>query len=271
MIYIFNAWEDIINQIRSHTGLILLFDFDGTLTPIVDRPEAATLADDLRSLLKALASKKGMTLGVVSGRALSDLKSKVNILNIIYAGNHGLEIEGPELQFIHPLMQEFKSTMRILSQVMNKTMAKIKGLFIEDKGLTLSVHYRLVESPDKEIEVKNMFERVVGVARMLGKVRTTSGKKVYEVRPAIDWDKGKAIEHVISHYRERGKHIEKALAIYLGDDLTDEDAFKSIAKYRGISIYVGSPDHESSAAYYLNTVDDVKLFMEKLLLAVQDK
>jgi trehalose-phosphatase len=270
MKYVFDAWEDITGQIRAHSSVLLLFDFDGTLTPIVDSPELAKLSNESRELLKILAAVKGFTLGIISGRAISDLVNRVNIHNIIYAGNHGLEIKGPELSFIHPLTQEFKSTIRILGQVMNKTMSGIKGLFVEDKGLTISVHYRLVNSQDEERQVKNMFERIVGVARMLGKVKTTSGKKVFEVRPAVNWDKGKAVEHVLKHLRQRGKYRDKVLPLYLGDDLTDEDAFRSVARYGGISIFVGEPGQESSATYYLHSTDDVKLFMHKLLLAVRD-
>lgn len=269
MIYVFDIWENMINQIKAVTTILLLFDFDGTLTPIVDRPELVTFPQDLRRLLKFLANNKYIDLGIISGRALSDLRTVVDVPNIIYAGNHGLEIEGPELSFVHPLTQEFKSTIRVLSQVLTNTMARIKGIFIEDKGLTLSVHYRLVESRAEETEAKNLFERIVGVARLLGRVKTTSGKKVYEIRPAIQWDKGKAIEHIVNNYNEKWKYKGKPLIIYLGDDLTDEDAFISVNKYLGISIYVGEPKNDSNAPYYLKSSQEVRLFMENLLSVVQ--
>jgi trehalose 6-phosphate phosphatase len=271
MIHIFDTWENIVSQIMAPASIMLLFDFDGTLTPIMDRPELVTLTEDFRHLLKSLANNRWVILGIVSGRALSDLKKIVDLPGIVYAGNHGLEIEGPELSFVHPLSQEFKSTIRVLNQVLNRTMTKIKGIFVEDKGLTLSVHYRLVQGDAAEKEVKHLFERIIGVARMLGRVRTTSGKKVYEVRPAVNWDKGKAIEHIVRQYQGHWKYRGKPLIIYLGDDLTDEDAFDSVNQYHGISIYIGEPQSESRAGYYLSSIDEVKQFMEKLLSLVQGK
>ena len=263
MRHIFNKLSDIVKRIKANRSVLLLFDYDGTLTPIVEEPELAELSDESRKSLKALAGKKQFTIGIISGRAISDIKSKVNIDNIIYAGNHGLEIEGPGLVFIHPITDEIKSTLRLIGMLLRKTMAAITGTMVEDKGLTLSVHYRRVQDKQKEREVKNTFENVTGTARMLGKVDTTSGKKVYEVRPSVQWHKGKAIELIIRDY-QKGK--TEPLVIYLGDDLTDEDAFKSVKALKGISIYVGGDNPDSGADYYLESTGEVYKFIDKLLI-----
>jgi trehalose 6-phosphate phosphatase len=263
MLYVFDELDAIINRIKSSQKVLILFDYDGTLTPIVEEPELAVLSDKSRKVVKALAGKRKFIVGIISGRAISDIKSKVNIDNIIYAGNHGLEIEGPGFAFIHPLTDEIKSNLKLINIVLNKTVGSIKGSIVEDKGITLSVHYRQVEDTDKEKEVKNVFDRVIGIARKLGKVNTTSGKKVYEVRPPVQWHKGKAIELIMKDYE---KTRYKPIIIYMGDDLTDEDAFQSLKAFKGISIYVGEDNPDSHADYYLKSSEEVYEFINKLLI-----
>ena len=263
MRYLFDELDDIFNRIKSSRNVLLLFDYDGTLTPIVDKPEMAILSEESRKAIKSLAAKKKFMVGIISGRAIGDIKSKVNIDNIIYAGNHGLEIEGPGFAFIHPLTDEIRSNLKLINIVLNKTIGTIKGTVVEDKGMTLSVHYRMVDDTDKETEVKNVFERVIGIARKLGKVNTSRGKKVYEVKPPVNWHKGKAVELIMKDY-EKEKH--KPLLIYMGDDLTDEDAFKSAKEFNGISVFVGGENYDSVSDFYLQSPDEVYDFIDKLLI-----
>ena len=177
------------------------------------------------------------------------------------AGNHGLEIEGPGLSLVNPVAEEVKPVFRLLAKVLSKALGEIRGVLVEDKGLTLSVHYRLV-AEDKTDEVKNIFERVTAVARSLGKIRTTSGKKVYEVRPPVAWDKGKAIKLLLDKYqRPRGE----VLPIFLGDDLTDEDGFKVINDYGGLSVFVGEESGDTAARYFLRSPAEVEELLGLLL------
>jgi trehalose-phosphatase len=185
------------------------------------------------------------------------------INGIIYAGNHGLEIEGPGIGLVNPLAEEMRPVFRLINQVLNKALAPIKGVHVEDKGLTVSVHYRMVEEGKSE-EVRNIFEKVIATARSLGKVRITSGKKVYEVRPAVDWDKGKAIALLIDRYG-RTKTKKELLPIFLGDDQTDEDGFKVIESHGGISILVGEDTAGSAARYYLKSPSEVDEFLSLLI------
>ncbi|MFH1382097.1 MAG: trehalose-phosphatase [Chloroflexota bacterium] len=258
------AWSKVIEQFKKADHVLLLLDYDGTLTPIVGRPEEATLSDDMRQLLQALAHQNHLRVGIISGRALTDLKNKVKIDNIIYAGNHGLEIEGPGVRFVNPLAEEIRPVIRIITQVLERTLNTIKGVVVEDKGLTLSVHYRQVDE-DKATEVKDTFNRVVGGAEAIGQVRVTTGKKVYEVRPAADWDKGKAIKLLMRKYGKGGRE-SGLLPVYLGDDLTDEDGFKVIGKYgNGISILVSEVERETAACYFLKSPAEVGRFLNLLL------
>ncbi len=258
MEHLLSAWSEVARQLGSARHILLLLDYDGTLTPIAERPELANLSEGTKQLLEALAQQQRLTLAIVSGRALAELKGKVGISNIVYAGNHGLEIEGAGVSFINPAAQESRPLLRQIHGELSQALGAIKGVLLEDKGLTLSVHYRRV-AESKIKEVKNIFERVTGDAARLGRIGITSGKKVYEVRPAVAWDKGKVVEMLM------GKESE-TLPIYLGDDLTDEDGFRAVEHYGGgISVFVGERDHPTLARYFLESPDEVAKFLSLLL------
>ena len=268
MEHLLSAWPKVIKQLRSARHILLLLDYDGTLTPIVERPELANLPEGVKQLLQALVRQRRLTLGVISGRALVDLKEKVGIRGIIYAGNHGLEIEGAGISFVNPLAEEFKPILRLMRYVLSQALGAIKGVLVEDKGLTLSVHYRQVAA-DKSTEVKGVFDRIAGGAATLGKIRITSGKKVYEIRPALAWDKGKAIKMLMKKYGKGGRK-SGLLPVYIGDDLTDEDGFRVIENYgSGISVFVGERDYHTSARYFLESPDEVAKFLSLLLEQAQ--
>jgi trehalose-phosphatase len=259
MQYLFSAWHEIDRRLKAAGRVLLLCDYDGTLAPIVDRPELADLPDRTRQLLQSLSRQGRFTVGVISGRSLADLRHRVSIPSIIYAGNHGLEIEGPGIGLINPLAEEMRPVFSLINQVLNKALGKVRGVQVEDKGLTLSVHYRNVDE-DKAEEVRNIFERVMATARSLGRVRIVPGKKVLEVRPPVDWDKGRAIALLADRFGKPTARKE-ALPIFLGDDVTDEDGFKAVEQRHGISVFVGEETQDSSARYYLKSPAEVEEFL----------
>ncbi|TRZ94025.1 MAG: trehalose-phosphatase [Dehalococcoidia bacterium] len=262
MQYLFDAWTKLTPRLKAANHVLLLSDFDGTLIPIVDNPELAILPPETKNLLRTLAKNRRYTVGIVSGRALADLKSKVDVDSIIYAGNHGLEIEGFGSDFLDPIAEEMRPFFLMLSQALSATLRGIKGVFVENKGLTLSVHYRSVDDTE-ERRVTDAFSKVTDPLHITGRIRITQGKKVYEIRPPVDWDKGKAIAWLIAKCKEsRGKG--GALPIYLGDDLTDEDGFKMIEKNNGISIFVGGEGLQSVARYFLRSPEEVTELLKML-------
>ena len=142
-------------------------------------------------------------------------------------------------------------------------MGNIRGVIIEDKGLGLSVHYRLVEQGDVST-VNEVFHQIVSPLLSEGKIRITSGKKVWEVRPPIDWHKGKAVALIRDEIKKL-LHLEQLLTIYLGDDTTDEDAFRVIHRPQGWSIFVGQENMASKADYFLNSPSEVADFLSRLV------
>jgi len=262
MQYLFDAWDSISRRLKSADNILFLADYDGTLTPIVDKPELAVLSHETRNLLRLLAKNHRYTVGIISGRALADLKNKVGIEGIIYAGNHGLEIEGFGTSFFEPIAEEMRPFLHMLNQALSVTLRGIKGVFVENKGLTLSVHYRMVDRME-EMKVDNVFKRITDPLHITGKIRITQGKKVYEIRPPVDWNKGKAISWLIAKLKDSSRK-GRILPIYLGDDLTDEDGFKMINKKRGISIFIGAEGNPSEAQYFLKSPEEVAKFLNML-------
>jgi len=260
--YLFRSWESFSADIRAASHILLLSDYDGTLTPIASRPDEAVLPPEVRDKLRALAAKPTFSIGIISGRSLSETKSLVGVEEIYYAGNHGLEIEGPGFKFIHPTAKVAQPTIQALFRQLSTKLADIEGPIVENKGLSLSVHYRLVRR-DKEGTVAEIFHEVTSPWLSDGKIRVTSGKKVWEVRPPIDWHKGKAVETIIKEKRSFLKS-EQLLTIYLGDDTTDEDAFKIIHRPQGWSIFIGEENTSSNADYFLNSTSEVMTFLSRL-------
>ncbi|MBI4688551.1 MAG: trehalose-phosphatase [Nitrospirae bacterium] len=264
MQYLFSDWDKIASQIKSAKKVLLLFDYDGTLTPIAERPEIAVIPEESRQLLKALSHNGRFIVGVVSGRKLNNIQSKVGVEGIIYVGNHGFEIKGPGLAYSHIINSpETKSMMGNISSMLNNSLSAIKGAIVEDKGLTVSIHYRLVKSKEIDIVI-DIIHRMVETGSLADKVKITYGKKVYEIRPNVHWHKGLAAKLIIERYG-RGIRKKEFLPVYAGDDLTDEDAFKVIDDYDGVSVFIGKANASSAARYYLRTCKEVNKFMKELL------
>jgi trehalose 6-phosphate phosphatase len=263
MRHLFESWQSLTKDIRAAPYLLFLSDYDGTLTPIVSRPEEAVLSPGVREKLRALTQKPTASVGIISGRPMSELKSMVALEGVYYAGNHGLEIEGPGLEFVSRPAEIARAAMEDLARQLAVALADIAGVIVEDKGLSLSVHYRLVEEGDLKTATE-IFQRVTTPLVNAGRVRLTSGKKVWEVRPPIDWHKGKAVETITREIKAHLK-LETVLTIYLGDDTTDEDAFKVVSRPEGWSIFIGGENPSSGAEYFLNSTAEVEEFLSRLI------
>ncbi|MBU0501614.1 MAG: trehalose-phosphatase [bacterium] len=235
---------------------LLFLDFDGTLTPIVKRPSLAKLSANHKNILKKLSQQPDITLAIISGRQLTDLKNKVGLTNIYYAGNHGLEIFGPKIRLTHPRASAAKPLLSKIKKELKQKLDKIPGVLVEDKILTLSIHYRLVK-PSSLKKFKRALRETLAPDLKAKKIKLTEGKKVFEVRPNVPWDKGKT---VLWFMKKLGRH---KTPVYIGDDSTDEDAFRALSK-KGITIRVG-PSKGSVAQKFLKDVNQVFHFLKTML------
>lgn len=231
-----------ISKMLPGRKVALFLDFDGTLTPIQEDPSASVLSEEARECLEELANSGRHHVTLLSGRGLNDLKSKVGIRNVCYGGNHGLVISGEGMEFTHPGALAAKPLIDNAARRLGKEIELFEGAWVERKRFTVSLHYRLV---DKQAvpKVKRAFHRVAAEFSENGQLTVIKGKKVLELTPGVSWDKGKAVLWILDHLKD------SALAIFIGDDLTDESAFK-VLKRKGISVRIGK-SKRTLASFYL--------------------
>jgi trehalose-phosphatase len=244
---------------RESGRAIVLLDFVGTLAPIVARPELAELPPDARAAIDALRSR-GAEVAVVSGRALADVRERARLDGIVYAGNHGMEIDGPGVHRIHAEAAAARPALERAAHAIARDIDGTPGAFVEDKGLTLSVHFRL--TPAEEVPVvREQVRRAVATEPVL---RVTEGKMVLEVRPAVEWDKGRAVRFLLDALQPAAG----VPVLYLGDDRTDEDAFRALREWRagaaeGVIIAEAPPEHTAATAY-LHSPAEVAALLARL-------
>lgn len=230
--------------------LVLLLDFDGTLAPIVPRPEMAAMPDDTRRALDRLMARPGVEVAVVSGRGMADVRERAAIPGIAYAGNHGMEIHGAGLERVHPEAAAARPALEDAAGEIERGLAGIDGAFVEDKELTLSIHFR--QAADREAEVRRV---VMDAADGREGLKVTEGKMVLEVRPRVEWDKGRAVLFLLGEMRPPSG----APVLYLGDDTTDEDAFRAVAEWgaSGEGVLVAESPRPTSAHARLHDPSEV--------------
>ena len=250
MPHLLSVWPGIERRIRGAGTLLLLFDFDGTLAPIAARPELAQLPPDTKRLLARVSRKDRTIAGVISGRGMEDVAARVDIPGLVYAGNHGFEMAGPGISFVHPRAGEARDALGGALGELEGALGDIPGVIFEDKGLTLSVHYRL--APERLAgEVRRRFDDALLPYVDSGRLRTTRGKMVLEARPNLDWDKGKAIAELQRLFPE------VALTMFFGDDVTDEDGFAAAQEGGGIAVFVGPARQPTRALHRVDSPEEV--------------
>lgn len=243
--YLFDNMDEVKKRVFNK-DIFMFFDYDGTLTPIVEAPYKAVISDEMRSLIIKL--KEHIPVAVISGRALKDIKSRVGIEDIIYAGNHGAEIWDGRKTIISQESEESRHLLEEVLEKLKKETSYIKGVLIEDKGITASLHFRNVNVR----QVGDIFRIIEKLSKeYVENYRFITGKKVFEIRPVNIWNKGDAVLWIVENM---GKH---RFPVYIGDDTTDEDAY-SILKNRGLSISIGG---SANADYYIQNQGEVKDFI----------
>jgi trehalose 6-phosphate phosphatase len=239
--------------------LAVFLDYDGTLTPIVDRPEDAIISQSMREVVRELARR--CTVCVVSGRDRAIVQRLMGVDDLVVAGSHGFDIWSPQGGAIE--REEGTSFAGLLARVtatVRNQAASVEGALVEPKKSSVAVHYRLVAEQDRP-RVQAIVD--AALAAEPDALRVTPGKMVYEIQPKIDWDKGRAVLYLLEAL---GLDESDVLPLYVGDDITDEHAFQALSG-RGIGILVADPadpemaGRSTAAEYVLHDTHEVERFL----------
>ena len=246
---------DEIAALARDRKLAVFLDFDGTLAPIVDRPELAGIDPPTRNAVERLA--RLCTVAVVSGRDVDDVRKRAGIKGIYYVGSHGFDIVGPGgLHQQHAKGVEALPALDAAERELRSAVAGIDGALVERKRFSIATHYRLVAESDWPA-VENAVDQAL---RRHPGLRKGHGKKVFELQPDIDWDKGAAVDWLLQKLELDTPDV---LPTYIGDDVTDEDALRALAG-RGLGIVVLDEPRPTAARYRLRDPDQVRAFLGSL-------
>ena len=256
-----NRNELLLAQLQQKAPAVFL-DYDGCLTPIVKDPDMAILSDEMRQVLRELAAV--CKVAVVSGRDRQNVERLVQLDNLYYAGSHGFDITGPGGMHAEPGgATAALAALEEADEVLQEKLRHVQGSLVERKRYAIAVHYRNVADEQVE-ELKQVTEEVLSRYPQL---KEGLGKKIIELKPNLDWHKGKAVLWLME---ELQLDLDNTLPIYIGDDITDEDAFASLQE-QGIGILVGEHDDKTAAMYRLENVEEVRVFLAALTESIRNK
>ena len=248
-------WPKLSAKLKGRRPALFL-DYDGTLTPIVSRPELAVLSSKGRSVLERVAAR--YPTAIISGRGRKDVEGLVGLPNLAYAGSHGFDIVGPGGATVgHAVADWIEPAMERVSEMVKPRLVGIDGALIEEKRFSIAIHYRLAD----EVFVPRIESIVDEAVAADSRLKKAHGKKVFEVRPDVDWDKGKALLFLVEAL---GLDDPDVVPFYIGDDVTDEDAFE-VLRDRGIGILVSGAPRSTKATYWVQAPWEVHAFLERLL------
>ncbi|MGD8589991.1 MAG: trehalose-phosphatase [Chromatiales bacterium] len=248
-----------ISQQLTGKRLALFLDYDGTLAPNTDQGNEARLSQAMRRVLQDAAAL--MPVALISGRSLADLQERVQLPELIYAGRHGFDIQGPGLRLELPAGLDTLEDLAQAATTLEAELVDIGGAWLERKRFMIAVHYRQVADADLE----RLTALVDKAHRSYPRLRRTAGKKLFELRPDIDWDKGRALSWLLSELKLDKPDV---MPIYLGDDQSDEDAFRTLHG-RGIGVLVSDRPRQSLAVYRIEDTRQVIGLLRFLIERVQ--
>lgn len=250
---------EVTARLRGRRPAVFL-DFDGTLSPIVDRPEQATMDAPTRAAVERVA--RLCPVAVVSGRDLPDVRERVSLQDIHYAGSHGFDISGPGgMRHAHPKGVDALPAIDAAEKMLREATRDIGGAIIDRKRFSIAVHFRLTRDAD----LPAIDAAVDAALACHGGLRKGHGKKVYELRPDVRWDKGTAVRWLLQSLSLDQPDV---LPIYFGDDVTDEDAFRELAG-DGLGFVVLDAPRPTAAHFSLADPGEVRLLLEALADAIQ--
>jgi trehalose-phosphatase len=253
-------WEEVARRLAGprhrHRPAVFL-DYDGTLSPIAPRPELATLPEPTREVLRRLAARG--PVAILSGRGREDVAALVGLSDLTYAGSHGFDIAGPTLR--REIGDGIPEKIDRASARLREELSGIEGALVEPKRFAVAIHFRLARPED----LPRIEQAVDAVRAEYPDLRKVPGKKIFELRPDLDWDKGHALLWLLEtlHLGNQDEDGGEVVPLYIGDDVTDEDAFRVI-EGRGVGVLVAEEPRETAAAYSLRDPEEVRVFLERL-------
>ncbi len=242
--------------------LVIMLDVDGTLAPIAPRPDAAAVPPETRKTIAALAARGGVHMALVSGRAAADARRMVGVAAAWVIGNHGYQLTGPQGEEVlsEPELEGYQRLVAQAASRIEPLVRTVPGVIFENKVWTLSIHYRLAP---REV-IPRLRATISEIAAQLG-LRITEGKEVLEVRPPARVDKGTAVLLLAARL---GGFGDTASLVYVGDDTTDEDAFRAL-RHRAPRAVTVRVQHQSgaltAAEFTVQDTDEVRTFLDWLL------
>lgn len=255
-----DAMHEIGDQVLHAAHLLLCLDFDGTLAPLMEDPAQVQLTPQMQRVLWLLAAREDVALVIISSRDRADLQTRVAIPGVVFAGNHGMEISGPGCLFVEPNAASRCASLQTLSENLVRHLQHIPGVVVEDKGLMLTIHYGQAPADQWESVQRTLCSDLFGLQRNF---HLSMREKAFEIRPGVAWNKGSAVAWIRDHFGKPG-----ATMIYVGDDITDEEAFGALPD--DITIKVGDPV-ETAAQFYVDGPLEVRGFLEWIEGLLRDK
>ncbi|OMO94285.1 Trehalose-phosphatase [Corchorus olitorius] len=261
-----NMFEKIVAASKGKQ-IVMFLDYDGTLSPIVEDPDQAFMTREMRAAVRDVA--RYFPTAIVTGRCRDKVYSFVKLAGLYYAGSHGMDIKGPSKSRKYKkgnqgvLFQPASEFLPMIDEVYKALVEKTKsipGAKVENNKFCVSVHFRCVDEKSWAV----LAEQVRSVLNEYPKLKLTQGRKVLEIRPTIKWDKGRALEFLLEALGYANSN--DVLPVYIGDDRTDEDAFKVLRdRGQGFGILVSKVPKETNASYSLQEPSEVKEFLRRLV------
>lgn len=248
---LFDAMQETGDRILLAPHLVLCLDFDGTLAQFADDPAQVQLTPQMQRVLWLLAKREEASLVIISSRDRADLQTRVAIPDVIFAGNHGLEISGPGYLFVEPDAASRCPSLQALEENLMRRLQHIPGVVVEDKGLMLSIHYGQAPAGHWPLIQRTVRRALAGLQWSYS---MNTREKAFEIRPCGAWNKGSAVALIRDQFGMPGGSM-----IYVGDDITDEEAF--VALPEDITIKVGDPQ-ATAAHFYVDGPLEVRGFLE---------
>ncbi|KAL0589459.1 hypothetical protein ABG067_002363 [Albugo candida] len=252
------------NTLRSkleNKQVVIFLDYDGTLSPIVNDPLAAILSPETRQTIAQL--NEHFVTGIITGRSLSKIQEFVQLPQLYYAGSHGFDIAGPNNTSIkNQVAVEFLKDLEALRDALKEGVQGVSGAQVEDNLFSISLHYRNVDPMNQQ--------KIADLAHEVGSrypsIRCNQGKMVFEYKPKMDWNKGKALLWLLHELKLDNQ--DDVYTIYIGDDTTDEDAFcvlNDTSNPSGVGILVSDHSKVTGASYTLQDTNEVRVFLNELV------